>query len=66
MYNLPLRFTILHFEQRVRIEEDTFIVTFPYSFRFPYRHLVQPKFPLYLPIALSSRPNFFPTPTQSG
>lgn len=32
MYNRPLRRTTLHFEQRGRIDDDTFIL--PYSFSF--------------------------------
>ena len=46
IYRRPLRFTTLHFEQRFRIDDDTFILltpsehqVFPYSQRFDYTYL---------------------------
>ena len=40
--NMPLRFTILHFAQRLRMEGLTFIIA------FSLLPVVQPKFELYL------------------
>jgi len=42
MYNLPLRLTILHFAQRLRIEGLTFMIA------FSLHTVVQPKIELYL------------------
>jgi len=49
MYNLPLRLTILHFAQRLRMEGLTFMIT------FSLHMVVQPNVELYL---------FYPYPSS--
>lgn len=40
IYNLPLRFTILHFAQRFRMDGDTFIMPFSLHPGFPAKVLI--------------------------
>ena len=49
IYKRPLRFTTLHFEQRVRIEDETFIITFlPHYPAYTAKFFIIPVLPAFV------------------